>query len=67
MSVPRVFACMDADEAGTKAAEELSALSGAVKCVQVPSGKDLNEFYQQAGESVVKEWLQTVINEGVHS
>ncbi len=48
------------DTAGAKAAEELSVLSGAVMRVQVPSGKDLNEFYQQAGENTVKEWLQNV-------
>ena len=54
---------MDADAAGAGAAARLAALFGAVKCVQVPSGKDLSEFYQQAGENVVKEWLQTVINQ----
>lgn len=67
LSVPRVIACMDADPAGAGAAGQLAALSGAVKCVQVPSGKDLNEFYQQAGESAVKEWLQTMVNQGVSS
>jgi DNA primase len=56
---------MDADAAGVGAAAQLAALSGAVKCVQVPSGKDLSEFYQQTGENTVKEWLQTVINEGL--
>jgi len=38
-----------------------------VKCVQVPSGKDLSEFYQLAGENTVKEWLQTMVNQGVSS
>ncbi len=65
LSVPRVIACMDADAAGAGAAAQLAALSGAVRCLQVPSGKDLSDFYQQPGENVVKEWLQTVINEGV--
>mgnify|MGYP001366494421 CR=1 FL=1 len=64
LGVPRVIACMDADEAGTGAAAQIAALSRAVKCVQVPSGKDLSEFYQQAGENTVKEWLQNVISEG---
>ncbi|WP_350341672.1 hypothetical protein [Candidatus Flexifilum breve] len=50
---------MDADAAGAGASAQLAALSGAVKSVQVPSGKDLNEFYQQTGETVVKAWLQT--------
>lgn len=56
---------MDADAAGEGAAAQLAALSKAVKCVQVPNGKDLSEFYQQAGEDTVKEWLQNVINGGV--
>ena len=43
----------------------LGLMLRAVKCVQVPSGKDLNEFYQQAGENAVKEWLQTMVNQGV--
>ena len=64
LGVPRVIACMDADAAGAGAAAQLAMLSGAVKSVQVPSGKDLNEFYQQTGENTVKEWLQTVIYEG---
>jgi len=62
---PRILACMDADEAGAGAATQLMAISGAVRSVQVPSGKDLNEFYQQAGENAVKEWLQTMVNQGV--
>jgi len=67
LGVPRVIACMDADAAGAGAAAQLAALSGAVKCVQVPSGKDLNDFYQQVGENVVKEWLQKMVNQGVSS
>jgi len=67
LGVPRVVACMDADAAGAGAAAQVAALSGAVKCVQVPSGKDLSEFYQLAGENTVKEWLQTMVNQGVSS
>ena len=67
LGVSRVIACMDADAAGAGAAAQLAALSGAVKCVQVPRCKDLNEFYQQAGDNTVKEWLQNVISEGVRS
>lgn len=58
---------MDADAAGAEAAAQLATLSGAVKGVQVPSGKDLSKFYQQTGKSKAKEGLQTVINEGVTS
>jgi DNA primase len=67
LGVPRIIVCMDADAAGAKAAEEVSMLSRAVTCVQVPNGKDLNEFYQQTGENRVKEWLQNAINAVVSS
>jgi DNA primase len=67
LGVPRVIACMDADAAGAGAAAQLATLSGAVRCVQVPSGKDLTEFYQQVGEAAVREWLQDVTNGGASS
>jgi hypothetical protein len=41
--------------------------AGAVRCVQVPSGKDLTEFYQQVGEAAVREWLEEVTNGGASS
>ncbi|MBE2272542.1 MAG: toprim domain-containing protein [Anaerolinea sp.] len=63
LGVPRMIACMDADAAGAGAATQLAALSGAVRCVQVPSGKDLSEYYQQAGENTVKEWLQRMVDQ----
>ncbi len=67
LGVPRVIACMDADAAGAGASAQIATISGAVKCLQVPSGKDLSEFYQQTGENTVKEWLQTMVNQGVQS
>ncbi len=57
---PRILVCMDADEAGEKAALELATLSRAVKRVQVPLGKDMNEFYLRAGQCLVREWLKQV-------
>lgn len=51
---------MDADEAGEKAATELATISSAVKIIQVPTGKDMNEFYLQAGQHLASEWLKQV-------
>lgn len=58
LGVPRVIACMDADAAGAGAAAQLALVSSAVKCVQVPVGKDMNEFYLQAGGNAVYTWLK---------
>jgi len=46
----RILACIDSDEAGMGAAAQLMAILGAVRSVQVPMGKDMNEFYLRAGE-----------------
>lgn len=59
LSAPRLLVCMDADEAGEKAAAEIATLSRAVKRVQVPMGKDMNEFYRLASEQTVHDWLKT--------
>lgn len=58
LATPRLLICMDADEAGEKAASEIAILSQAVKRVQVPLGKDLNEFYRLASEETVRDWLK---------
>ena len=58
---PRILACMDSDQAGAGAATQLMAISGAVRSVQVPVGKDMNEFYLRAGEDVVREWVRTIL------
>lgn len=60
LAAPRLLVCMDADEAGEKAASELATLSAAAKRVQIPMGKDINEFYLCAGEQIVGEWLKRI-------
>jgi hypothetical protein len=49
---------MDADQAGQEAAEQISGLSQAVKCVQVPQGKDMNGSYLMAGQADVDDWIK---------
>jgi DNA primase len=48
----------DADEAGEKAAAEVAAVSRAVKIIQVPVGKDMNEFSRLVSERTVRDWLR---------
>jgi DNA primase len=60
LAAPRLLICMDADAAGEKAAAEIMTISAAVKRVQVPQGKDMNEFYLRAGQSLASEWLKQV-------
>ena len=64
LAAPRLLICMDADAAGEKAASEIMTLSAAVKRVQVPEGKDMNEFYRFASELAVRDWLKTQLDSG---
>ena len=54
---PRIWVCLDADQAGVKAAAEISLLSSAVQVVQVPIGKDMTEFYVTTGKQTACKWL----------
>jgi DNA primase len=58
INAPSILICMDADQAGQEAAEQISGLSQAVKCVRVPRGKDINEFYLMAGQADVDDWIK---------
>lgn len=60
LAAPRLLICMDTDEAGEGAAAELATLSQAARCVQVPLGKDMNEFYLRVGQRFAGEWLKQV-------
>jgi len=61
IAAPRVLARMDDDGAGEGAAAEIEALSGAVKRVQVPQGKDVNDYYLLAGHEAVYLWLKSLV------
>jgi hypothetical protein len=41
-----------------RAAPEIEALSGAVRRVQVPVGKDVNDFYLLAGPTAIQAWIK---------
>ena len=57
IAAPRILACMDADAAGDAAVSEISVLSHAVWRVQVPFGKDVTDFYLQAGQAALRDWI----------
>jgi len=61
IGAPRILVRMDADAAGTGAASAVAALSSAVKAVQVPLGKDVNEFYTLAGREAVAAWIRMMV------
>ncbi|QPC83653.1 toprim domain-containing protein [Phototrophicus methaneseepsis] len=56
ISAPSILICMDDDQAGQRAADQLSKLSQATRCIHVPQGKDINAFYKLAGKDTVKAW-----------
>ncbi|MEO8393345.1 MAG: toprim domain-containing protein [Chloroflexota bacterium] len=60
ISSPCILVSMDVDKAGVQAATELATISSAVKIIQVPTGKDMNEFYLRAGQQLASEWLKQV-------
>ena len=54
---------MDADAAGAEAVSAIAALSNAVRRVQVPLGKDMNELYLLAGRVAVRDWILDILSE----
>jgi DNA primase len=52
-----IIAATDTDEAGNKAAQALGAVSSRVERVAVPTGKDLTDFYQVAGDEGIRRWF----------
>jgi DNA primase len=52
---------MDDDQAGQGAAEQIAGLSQASQLIQVPQGKDVNDFYLEAGHQVVHSWINDLI------
>ncbi len=57
-SAPEVLVRVDNDPAGQTAAAELQTLSQSVKVIQVPTGKDLNDFYLAVGGLKAADWLE---------
>ena len=58
ISAPSILVRMDDDEAGQRAVEQLGRLSAAVQAIQVPDGKDVNEFCLLAGEDALRAWVR---------
>ena len=58
ISAPRILICMDQDKAGEGAIARIRCLSQAVQCVQVPQGKDINDYYKIVGHTGTYFWIR---------
>jgi DNA primase len=58
---PQLLVRVDDDKAGRGALEELRRLTAAVRAVQVPAEKDINDYYLKAGTDGVAEWLRQLL------
>lgn len=61
ISVPSVLLRMDEDQAGQGAMVQISKISRAVKHIQVPQGKDVNDYYLLAGHLAILQWISAVL------
>lgn len=64
---PRIFIRMDEDQAGQGTSEKIAGLSQATQCIQVPQGKDVNDFYLLSGHEIVRDWINAIIDGDVKS
>lgn len=60
LSAPSILIRMDDDPAGQGAAAQIRMLSQAARCVQVPVGKDVTEFFLLAGHEALRAWIEEV-------
>lgn len=61
ITAPSIFIRMDDDRAGQGAASQLSKLSRAAQTIQVPQGKDVNDFYLMAGHEAASKWVSGLV------
>lgn len=57
ISAPDILLRMDEDQAGKDAFAQISMLSQAVRYVQVPHGKDINNFFLDTGHKNTYNWI----------
>ena len=66
LTVPKIYARMDADGAGMKALQRLMAMSDCVTSVQVPSEKDATDYVDAHGLYALLQWIKGITaNESV--
>ena len=61
ITAPSILIRMDNDQAGQGASEQIAGLSQATRCIQVPQGKDVNEFYILSRHETVRNWIIELI------
>jgi DNA primase len=66
VTVPRIFARMDADGAGAKALAGLTGISESVIPVQVPDGKDITDYVDAHGLYMLLQWIKCVLSSEVN-
>lgn len=64
---PRIFIRMDDDKAGQRASKQIAGLSQATQNIQVPHGKDVNDFYLLSSHKIVRDWINAIIDGDVKS
>ena len=57
LSAPSILIRMDKDQAGHVASAQILKLSRAVKNIQVPQGKDINECFRLLGSDFLYSWI----------
>ncbi len=62
ISAPSILLRMDEDQAGHRAISQIGKLSQAVMCVQVPHGKDVNDYYLLTSDAIVLQWINEVFH-----
>jgi DNA primase len=62
ITVPRIYARMDADGAGVKAIAGLTAISSSIVPVQVPDGKDVTDYVEAHGLYALLQWIKGITN-----
>jgi len=67
ITAPSIFIRMDDDQAGQGASEKIVGLSQASRTIQVPLGKDVNDFYLLVGQGIVRDWISAIIEGDIKS
>lgn len=60
VAAQNVWLRVDDDEAGQRAADSLGKFTQCLRLVQVPVGKDVNEFYIKEGFRGVRTWIKEI-------